>query len=281
MSDFERLDDADDPRLRPYLRLTDPALRRGYEAGEGLFIAEGSLVVQRLIQSRFPVRSVLVTERASSRVRDLLAGTPAPVLVVSEDLARSVTGFHLHRGILACGARLALPDPSDLAAGSGCLLVLEDIADQTNMGALFRNAAALGADGVLLSPGCCDPLYRRSIRVSMGASLLLPFSYLPDWPEALSGLARSHALLALTPAADAEPIDDLDADAASPPVALLLGTEGEGLTAPALALATGRVRIPMSAMVDSLNVATAAAVALARLGRPGSSGSGDRGSSVR
>ena len=265
MPQLQRIDDPDDPRLRPYTHLTDPALRRGYEAGEGLFIAEGSLVLDRLIQSRFPIRSVLVTDRAAPRVARRLGGLDAEVFEVAEDLARRVTGFHLHRGVLACGARLPLPSFDEVARTSLRPLVLEDIADQTNMGSLFRNAAALGADAVLLSPGCCDPLYRRSVRVSMGASLLLPFAYVEPWPAGLDRLSSTHEVLALTPAGDAQSIYDIVA-APSRPQALLLGTEGEGLTAAAQERAARRVRIPMAEHADSLNVATAAAVALSHLG---------------
>lgn len=266
MPDIQRIDDPDDPRLRPYLHLTDPALRRGYEAGEGLFIAEGALVVDRLLRSRYPVRSLLVTDRASARVRPLLERSPATVLEVSEELARRTTGFHLHRGVLACGGRLPLPEFGPLARAAACVMVLEDIADQTNMGALFRNGTALGVDAVLLSPDCCDPLYRRSVRVSMGASLLVPFAYVRPWPDALAQLGHSHEVLALTPSPDAESLYRLGRPGARPP-ALLLGTEGTGLTGAAQALADRRLRIPMEQGVDSLNVATAAAVALSHLHR--------------
>ena len=268
MPHVQRIDEPDDPRLKPYLHLTDPALRRGYEAGEGLFIAEGALVLDRLSRSPYPIRSVLVTDRATRRVTDLLGGVDADVFQVSEELARRITGFHLHRGVLACGARLPLPRFDQVAEASHRLLALEDIADQTNMGALFRNAAALGADAVLLSPGCCDPLYRRSVRVSMGASLVLPFAYVDPWPEGLGRLGTTHEVLALTPSAEAESIDDIAGLIRSSPLALLLGTEGEGLSAAAQALSRRRVRIPMTERADSLNVATAAAVALSHLRAP-------------
>ena len=265
MPQTRRIDDPDDPALRPYLLLTDPALRRGYEAGEGLFIAEGALVLERLIGSRFPVRSVLVTDRAAPRVTKVLDGCQCPVLEVTEELARRITGFHLHRGVLACGARLPLPGFESVARSSARPLVVEDIADQTNMGSLFRNAAALDADAVLLSPGCCDPLYRRSVRVSMGASLLLPFAYVDPWPEGLLRLSATHRVLALTPSKDAESLYDVVQEGDALPPALLLGTEGDGLSAAAQALAARRVRIPMTEQADSLNVATAAAVALSHL----------------
>ena len=265
MADIEFISDGADPRLRPYRHLTDPALRRGYEAGEGLFIAEGALVLERLLESRFPVRSVLVTDRAAPRVTEMLERSDGAVWQVSEELAHQLTGFHLHRGVLACAARLPLPDAAELARTNRRLLVLEDIADQTNMGALFRNAAALEADAVLLSPGCCDPLYRRSVRVSMGASLVVPFAYVEPWPEGLSRLKATHQVLALTPAADADSIYDLTQGQLGPATALLLGTEGAGLTGPAMAGAHRRIRIPMTGRADSLNVATAAAVALSHL----------------
>lgn len=270
-----RIDDPEDPRLRPYNHLTDPGLRRGFEAAEQLFIAEGRTVVLRLLRSPYPVRSVLLTDRSAARARSWLGDVPCPVLVVPEELARRVTGFHLHRGVLACGGRLPAADWRSVVAGSSTVLVVEDMADQTNLGSLFRSAMALGADAVVLSPGCCDPLYRRTVRVSMGASLSIPFAYMTGWPEPLDGLAQTHELLALTPGTGArslaEVVADRDAslrgsgDPRPPRLALMVGAEGPGLTEAALAAASDRVRIPMRPGSDSLNVATAAAVALSHL----------------
>jgi len=266
---FQRVTEPSDRRLRPYLHLTDPALRRGYEANEGLFIAEGRLVVERLLGSRYPVRSVLVTEGGARRMAGVLAASATTVMVVEEELARKVTGFHLHRGILACAARLPLPDPGSLAAEARVVMILEDIADQTNMGSLFRSALALGVGAALLSPDCCDPLYRRSVRVSMAASLRLPYAVLEPWPAALAGLAGTHHLLALTPDPTAVALEDFARSWSGGPLAVVLGTEGAGLSEPALSSCQTRVRIPMREGTDSLNVATAAAIAFAFLADAG------------
>ncbi|MHB1855766.1 MAG: TrmH family RNA methyltransferase [Acidimicrobiales bacterium] len=267
-SEFQSVAEATDGRLRPYLHLTDPALRRGYEAREGLFIAEGRLVVERLLGSRYPVRSVLVTEAGARRMAGVLAAAATTVMVVDEELARTITGFQLHRGILACAGRLPLPEPTALASGAGVVMVLEDIADQTNMGGLFRSGLALGVGAALLSPGCCDPLYRRSVRVSMGASLHLPYAVLEPWPDALAGLGTTHHLLALTPDPAGVALDDFARSWAGEPLGLVLGTEGDGLSREAQAACRTRVRIPMRDGSDSLNVATAAAIAFAFLADP-------------
>ena len=262
----ERVDDPQDARLADYLRLTDPALRREQEAAAGLFIGEGRLVVERLLRSPYPVRSVLVTERGLAALRAALEPTDVTVYLVHPAVARATTGYDVHRGVLAAAGRLALPAVEDVLAGARTLLVLEDLTDQANLGAIFRNAAALGADGVLLSPRCCDPLYRRSVRVSMGAVLTVPFTYLDPWPESLEDLARRGVVLAaLTPEASAQAVDDwtdrIRRDAATR-VGLVLGAEGPGISEGAARHCTDRIRIPMGDGVDSLNVATAAAVAL-------------------
>lgn len=269
---------ADDPRLADYVALRDPALRRARENAAGLFIAEGHLVVERLLGSRYPARSVLVTERGLRVLRPVLERADVTVYLVDSAVARALTGYDVHRGALAAGRRLALPGAAEVMAGARVVLVLEDLTDQANLGALFRNAAALGVDAVLLSPRCCDPLYRRSVRVSMGAVLTVRYAYLEPWPDALGVLAgHGFTLAALTPDPAA---DRLEAAAGAlvgengGRVALLLGSEGPGLSAAALAACSRRVRIAMESGVDSLNVATAAAVALhclrsARLSRYG------------
>lgn len=255
---------ADDPRLTDYRGLTDPARRRAWEPGAGVFIAEGRLVVERLLGSRFTVRSVLVTPRGLEALRPRLEEKDVTVLLVTRQIAETVTGYDVHRGILAAASRPPLPEVEALVATARTLVVLEDLTDQVNTGALFRNAAALGADGMLLSPRCCDPLYRRSVRVSMGAVLVLPFTYLDPWPAGLAALDdHGFIRLALTPDGRAEPVDDVAARlAAGARVALAVGSEGPGLSERAQAACTHRVRIPMEAGQDSLNVATAAAVAL-------------------
>lgn len=268
----------DDPRLEDYVALRDPALRRTREATAGLFIAEGHLVVERLLASRYPVRSVLVTDRGLRVLRPVLEEADVTVHLVDAAVARAVTGYEVHRGVLAAAQRLELPGAAEVTAEARVVLILEDLTDQANLGAVFRNAAALGADAVLLSPRCCDPLYRRSVRVSMGAVLTVPYAYVEPWPETLTALAADgFSLLALTPDQAADRLEaaaDGLVEQNDGRVALLLGSEGPGLSPAALAACDRRVRIAMESGVDSLNVATAAAVALhclrsARLSRYG------------
>jgi len=264
--------DARDPRLTDYVRLTDVHLRRSLEAAHGLFIAEGELVIRRAIGAGYPVRSLLITSDRLAALADLAGGCPGPVYVVAPEIARQLTGYRVHRGALASMRRLPLPPVSEVIAGARRLVVLEDIVDHTNVGAIFRCAAALGFDAVVLAPRCADPLYRRSVRVSMGAVFAVPYARLEDWREGLARIrAAGFRLLALTPAADAVPIGEAVAGAHALPgagvpadgarLALLLGTEGDGLSARWRDQADLSVRIPMSGEVDSLNVASAAAIA--------------------
>lgn len=262
------VDTADDPRLADYRALTDVELRRRTEPAEGIFIAEGQLVMRRAVRAGYPMRSALTSERWLPAVRSLVDGLAAPVYVGSEDLLREITGFHVHRGALAAMARLPLPTVQALLPRARRVVVLEDVNSHTNLGAIFRCAAGLGMDAVLLSPSCADPLYRRSVRVSMGEVFAIPYARFATWPGGLHELTSSgFELLALTPDASAASIDQLRyPDDAK--LALLLGAEGPGLSARALNAALP-VRIPMSNGVDSLNVAAAAAVACHALrGRP-------------
>ena len=257
--------DARDPRLADYVSLTDVHLRRSLEAAHGLFVAEGELVIRRAIAAGYPVRSLLITSDRLAALADLAGGCPGPVYVVAPEIARQLTGYPVHRGALASMRRLPLPPVSEVIAEARRIVVLEDIVDHTNVGAIFRCAAALGFDAVVLAPRCADPLYRRSVRVSMGAVFAVPYARLEDWREGLARIrAAGFRLLALTPAPDAVPIDRARA-AGGPPdggrVALLLGTEGDGLSARWRDQADLSVRIPMSGGVDSLNVASAAAIA--------------------
>jgi tRNA G18 (ribose-2'-O)-methylase SpoU len=255
------VDDAGDPRLVDYRDLTTADRRPDRPGGRGLVIAEGVVVVRRLVASPYPVRSVLGVPRRLEELADDLAALDVPAYATDADTMATVVGFHLNRGVLAVADRAALPDPAGLAARSRLLAVLEGVNDHENLGSLFRNAAALGVDGVLLGPRCADPLYRRSVRVSMGHVLRVPFAMLPEpWPAALD-LLRTVGLrvAALTPAVDAVPLASAGLERGR--AALLLGAEGPGLSSAALAAADVRVRIPMAAGVDSLNVATAAAVA--------------------
>ena len=257
-----RITDLDRPDLADYARLTDVALRRVSEPEGGLYIAESSKVIERALRAGHVPRSVLMTERWLADVEPLVAHLDGEIFVGDAALLETLTGYHLHRGALAAMHRPALPSVESLLAGARRVVVLEDIVDHTNVGAIFRAVAGLGADAVLVTPRCADPLYRRSVRVSMGTVLQVPWTRLPDWPE---GAAQLHdagfriAALALSDAAVT-----LDAYAAAPPerVALLLGTEGDGLSRRALEAADDVVTIPMMHGVDSLNVAAASAVAL-------------------
>jgi tRNA G18 (ribose-2'-O)-methylase SpoU len=253
--------DLDDSRVDDYRNVADAELLRR----RGLFVAEGRLVVERLLTSkRYPVRSLLVTETALAALDHAVTGLSAlPIYVCDLAVMRGIVGFNIHRGCLAIGERRAAPSLKDLLAASRVILLLESIRDADNVGGIFRNAAALGGDAMLLSPGCCDPLYRKSIRTSMGSALTLPHAWLREWPEDLRTLrAEGFTTVALTPAPDAI---DIDSVASPERLAVLLGNESEGLSAAALTQVDRRVRIPIRADVDSLNVATAAAIALHRL----------------
>lgn len=254
------IDDPDDPRVDDFRDLTAADRRPDRPGGRGLVIAEGTIVVRRLFASAYPVRSLLGVPRRIAELDDELPRS-LPAYVVSAETMAKIIGFHLNRGVLAIADR-ARPAPgvAELAACSRLLAVLEGIGDHENLGGLFRNAAALGVDGILLGPGCADPLYRRSVRVSMGHVLRIPFAPLTPWPSGLDTLRRNDFLIAaLTPRPMATPIDGIEI--AGRKVALLLGSEGHGLTGEALAAAELSLRIPMVEGVDSLNVATAAAVA--------------------
>ncbi|WP_349260344.1 RNA methyltransferase [Actinocrinis sp.] len=262
-----RLERADDPRLHDYVGLTDMQLRTRTEPEAGLFIAEGEKVIARAVDAGYPMRSMLLSDKWLPVMGPVLERTSAPVYVGANDLLEQVTGFHVHRGALAAMSRLPLPDPAALLERSQRVVVLEKVNNHTNIGAIFRSAAALGMDAVLLAPDCADPLYRRAVRVSMGTVFAVPYARLgadpdgPPWPRALDLLAaHGYRCLALTPAPDAIDLRELRLGPQEK-VALLLGSEGEGLSPRALAACDLRVRIPMAPGVDSLNVAAAAAVA--------------------
>jgi tRNA G18 (ribose-2'-O)-methylase SpoU len=273
------IDGPDDPRLADYTRLTDAALRTHLEVEQGLFIAEGTKVITRAVAAGYTVRSMLL---ARSRLVDLpaLGGTgegtrsadnSAPVYVVPDDVAERLTGYRVHRGALASLARRPLPEVAKLIAGRRRIVVLEDLVDHANVGAIFRCAAALGVDAVILSPRCADPLYRRSVKVSMGAVFAIPYARMTDWFGGLADLkSAGFRVLALTPDDGATPIGTALSGAAltgkAERVALAFGTEGDGLSARWLHEADEAVRIPMNraaraAGVDSLNVVAAAAIA--------------------
>jgi tRNA G18 (ribose-2'-O)-methylase SpoU len=260
----EAVTDPADPRLDDYRALTDVALRIRFEPPHGLFIAEGELVLRRALRAGYRARSVLLDTK---RLDEVEVPAAVPVYTADQALLEQLTGFHVHRGVLASFHRQPLRDADEVLAGASRVVVLEDLVNHTNLGAIFRGAAALGMDAVLLSPSCADPLYRRSVRVSMGEVFAIPYARLDPWPGGLDRVrAAGFTLLALTPAADAVPIQQLPAAARARP-ALLLGAEGPGLSAPTLAAADARVVIPMQRGVDSLNVAAAAAVAFWELTR--------------
>ncbi|HLH46209.1 MAG TPA: RNA methyltransferase [Acidimicrobiales bacterium] len=234
-------------------------MRRGGE----LFVVEGRLAVAQLVRSPYPIAALLLAEEKVAAAADLVAAgrdQAAPVYVASRAVVRATVGFDLHRGVLAAGRRLAPTPPEALwRPGATRLLAAEGVNDHENLGGLFRNAAAFGADGVLLDPTCADPLYRRSIRVSLGHVLHLPFARATAWPTELDALrAAGWDVAALTPGGETE----LGRWAPDGPVALVVGAEGGGLSPEVLAATSRRVRIPMAHGVDSLNVATAAAIAL-------------------
>lgn len=259
--------DPDDPRLVDYRALTDVELRTRFEPPHGLFVAEGELVLQRALAAGVRPRSVLTSPKWLPQVAGLAVGG-CPVYVAEPDVLESVTGFHVHRGLLASMHRPPPLAVDDLLDQARRLVVLEAINSHTNLGALFRSAAALGMDAVLLSPTCTDPLYRRSVRVSMGEVFALPYARAEHWPDVLDRLGeRGFAVLALTPDEAAESIADIDLSDVDRR-AVLLGAEGPGLTAAALATVRRPVRIPMHHGVDSLNVAAAAAVTFFVVGQP-------------
>jgi tRNA G18 (ribose-2'-O)-methylase SpoU len=254
------IDHAGDPRLADYRDLRDVELRRHLEAEHGLFLAEGEKVVRRAVEAGFSPRSFLMAPRWLDGLGDVLDRTDAPCYVVSEALAEQVTGFHVHRGALASLARRPLPQVADVLAGARTVVVLEDIVDHTNVGAIFRSAAALAVDAVLLSPRCADPLYRRAVKVAMGAVFTVPWARFEDWYGALPAVsAAGFTTVALTLAEDAVPLEQ--AVAGLDRVALVLGGEGHGLSSRWEGSADRRAVIEMSAGVDSLNVAAATAVA--------------------
>lgn len=256
-----RVEDPGDPRLHDYVALTDMELRKRTEPELGLFIAEGEKVIARALDAGYPMRSMLLSDKWLGSMAPLAARAGAPVYVGSPVLLEEVTGFHVHRGALAAMGRKPLPDPRALLERARRVVVLEKVNNHTNIGAIFRAAAGLGMDAVLLAPDCADPLYRRSVRVSMGTVFAVPWAKLEPWPDALD-LLREHGYrrMALTPAPDSVDLRELRV-APRQKVALLLGSEGDGLSARAMDACDLRVRIPMAAGVDSLNVAAAAAVA--------------------
>jgi tRNA G18 (ribose-2'-O)-methylase SpoU len=261
MSQPETVTDPADPRLADYTGLTDVELRRRREPAEGLFIAEGEKVIRRALAAGYRMRSMLLTPKWLTVMADVIAEADAPVHVVEPALAEQVTGYHVHRGALASMARRPLPDPAELLAGARRVAVFEDIVDHANIGAAFRNAAALGVDAVLLTPRCADPLYRRSVKVSMGTVFQVPWTRLESWPGSVETIrSAGFTVAALCLSERAIGLDELAARDEER-LALVFGTEGDGIAPRTLAAVDEHVRIPMDAGVDSLNVAAASAVA--------------------
>ncbi|CAM5311781.1 TrmH family RNA methyltransferase [Streptomyces griseomycini] len=270
MAELITVSDPGDPRLHDYTGLTDVELRRRREPAEGLFIAEGEKVIRRAKDAGYAMRSMLLSPKWVDAMRDVVDELPAPVYVADPELAEQVTGYHVHRGALASMQRRPLPAATDLLRTARRVVIMESVNDHTNIGAIFRSAAALGMDAVLLSPDCADPLYRRSVKVSMGAVFSVPYARLDPWPQGLGPVREAgFTLLALTPDEKARSLDEA-APHRMDRVALMLGAEGSGLSTRALAAADEWVRIPMSHGVDSLNVGAAAAVAFYAVatGRP-------------
>jgi len=261
---LEPIEQLDDPRISFYRNVKDSTLRDA----RGLFVIESRLCVRRLVSaSRFPVCSVLVTETALEALGDALSqlGEDTPVYVASSTLLEKLVGYNLHRGCIALARRGPERSLDEILDSPPRLLVgLEQVANPENVGNVFRNAMAFGADAVLLSRDCADPLYRKAVRVSMGGALLTPFAYVDGWPEAIERLrAAGFATLALSTEARAVDLAALEVEAvAGQRIALILGAESEGLDAATLAAVDRKVRIPMASGVDSLNVATAAGIAL-------------------
>lgn len=266
-AELRPVDDPTDERLADYVSLTDVALRSRHEPAKGLYIAESSTVLGRALAAGHRPRSVLLAPRWLPDLERMLAAAPGdeavPVYVAAEDVLEAITGFHVHRGALAAMHRPPLLPASDLLADPAVrrVAVLEDVVDHTNVGAAFRSAAALGVDAVLVTPRCADPLYRRSVRVSMGTVFQVPWTRIDPWPGGIDDLrAAGFVTAALALREDAVTLDELAADAPDR-LALVLGAEGDGLKAATIAQADVVVRIPMAGGVDSLNVAAAAAVA--------------------
>lgn len=260
MANYLDITEPDDPRLGDYVRLRETQLRHHLEAEHGLYIAEGEKIIRRALEAGHRPRSVLLAPRWIEGLRDVIDRLEVPVLVVSESLAEQVTGFHVHRGALASMER-PRPTPVESLLDASRLVVCEEIVDHANLGAIIRSAAGLGWDGVLLSPGCADPLYRRAVKTAMGTVLDLPFARMAHADEIGRLRAAGFTVVALALTETAVALDTFVSQGRPDKLALLLGTEGSGLSRAWLDAADTHVVIPMRRGVDSLNVAAAAAIA--------------------
>lgn len=262
MSEVIEVSDPADPRLDDFRDLNSVDRRPDLPTGKGLVIAEGVLVAQRMLVSRFTPRALLGTDRRLAELAADLEGVAAPYYRVTADVMADVVGFHLNRGVLASASRPPELTVSQVIETARTIAVLEGVNDHENLGSIFRNAAGLDVDGIVFGTGCADPLYRRAVRVSMGHALLVPYAWAAEWPGDLEMLRDSgFRLLAMTPDPSARTLSDAMADMADHRVAVLVGAEGPGLSERAMRASDVRVRIAMSRGTDSLNVATAAALA--------------------
>jgi len=260
-----RLDARDDPRVDDYRLVADADLVRE----RGLFVAEGRLVVRRLIEDgRCRVKSILVSEAGFIALTSAFTtlDDEVPVYVSSPEALSELIGYNVHRGCLALAERPQEDPLATLLERARILAVIEGVADPSNLGAIFRNALAFGIDGVLLSPTCCDPLYRKAVRTSMAATIRVRYARATCWPGDLMTVKNACTLVALTPREPAIPLETLASERRPQRLALLIGSEGEGLSADAASLADVRVKIPVELRADSLNVAVAAGIAFYRLG---------------
>jgi tRNA G18 (ribose-2'-O)-methylase SpoU len=254
--------DPDDARLDNFRDLNSINRRPDLPSGKGLVIAEGVLVVQRMLASPFAPLAFLGTDRRLTELRADLAGNAAPFYRASAEVMAEAVGFHLNRGVLAAARRIPERSVEQVADGARTIAVLEGVNDHENLGSIFRNAAGLDVDAVVFGIGCADPLYRRAVRVSMGHALLVPYARAAQWPADLNTLRQmGFRLLAMTPASDAATLSAAMTTMRGERVAILVGAEGPGLSHAALKASDQRVRVPMSRGTDSLNVATAAALA--------------------
>ena len=264
------LNDLSDPRVRDFTQLKDVNLRKSFETERGLYLAESFSVIARALAAGHQPRSVLTNRHWLGRLQETLGSRAGdiPIFVAEEEQLTRLTGFSMHRGAIAAMERPALPELDEVLSGARAVLILEDLVDHTNVGAAIRSAAAMGFDAILISPHCADPLYRRAVRVSMGTVFSLPWTQISAWPDTsvlknrgfiVAGLALSEQAISLPEFCAC--LQSQVERGQQPKVALVLGTEGPGMTKRALASCDQLVKIPLSHGVDSLNVAAAGAVA--------------------
>lgn len=250
--------DVHDERVRDFTQLTDVELRKVREPEEGLFLAEGEKVIRRAFAAGYTPRAALMTERWFDSIHDVLDVTGCTTYLADSHTLESITGYRVHRGALMSFERKPLRSVDDITTGTRRIVILEDLVDHTNVGAIFRNAAALGIEAVLVTPSCADPLYRRSIKVSMGTVFAVPWTRIEPWPDGLEALhASGFTCISMTPDASARSVREIDLDQR---IAIVVGTEGDGLSQAAFDACDEQVRIPMTGDVDSLNVSVASAI---------------------